>query len=44
MTSSRDKTLINGLVNIWQWLVALGAAFFVPAFPAAPCSWPRLSV
>ncbi|CAG9989291.1 unnamed protein product [Clonostachys byssicola] len=30
MTSSKEKTLINGLVNIWQWVCAVGAAFVIP--------------
>ncbi|KAJ4174135.1 hypothetical protein NW754_004550 [Fusarium falciforme] len=30
MTTSKDKKLINGLVNIWQWVYAVTAAFVIP--------------
>lgn len=30
MTSSKQKTLINGISNIWCWLCALAAAFVIP--------------
>ncbi|KAI9172730.1 putative MFS hexose transporter [Paramyrothecium foliicola] len=30
MTTSKEKTLLNGLVNIMQWLVAVSAAFIIP--------------
>ncbi|KAI8670229.1 putative MFS hexose transporter [Fusarium keratoplasticum] len=29
-TTSKDKTLINGLVNIWQWVCAVTAALVIP--------------
>ncbi|KAI9162961.1 Lactose permease [Paramyrothecium foliicola] len=30
MTSTREKTLINGIINIWTWLVGLGAGWLIP--------------
>lgn len=30
ITTSKEKTLINGIQTIWQWIVAIIAAFIVP--------------
>lgn len=29
-SSSRDKTLINGIVNIWSWVIGVTAALVIP--------------
>jgi hypothetical protein len=30
MTSTTDKTLINGILNIWTWIVGLSAGYLMP--------------
>lgn len=30
MTSQRDKTLMNGIINIFNWVVSMAAAFVIP--------------
>lgn len=30
LTSSKDKTLINGIINIWTWIIGIVAAIFIP--------------
>ncbi|KAL2847155.1 hypothetical protein BJY01DRAFT_234348 [Aspergillus pseudoustus] len=36
MTSSHDKTLINGILSLWQWVCALSGAFIVPRIGRRP--------
>lgn len=30
LRSTREKTLINGIINIWTWIVGLGAGWVIP--------------
>ncbi|KAL2109048.1 hypothetical protein VUR80DRAFT_3023 [Thermomyces stellatus] len=36
MTSTKDKTLINGIVNIWSWVVGVTFALLMPRIPRRP--------
>lgn len=30
LTSTREKTLINGIINIWTWIIGLAAGYVIP--------------